>query len=436
VKRDVPTATTGQDIVRILAVSYALPPALYPQAIQIGRLLAHCDADVGAVSCAFDDHAGLDQDFGLDSRLAFRLAVGFQPRLSGLAFSLARRFVPFFARIPDEFRAWVPLAEAAVFEKLRESLFAPDVVVTFGEPMSDHLLGLRLKAKLKLPWVAHFSDPWSDNPFRRRNVLANFLNRRLERRVITHADHLVFTSSETVDLVMRKYPQEWQQKCSVLPHSFDPALYPKHSPDGAMLVARYLGNFYGHRTPLPLFRALHAILRDEPDLLRDVRIELVGQVPAWVKCHRTFRSLPENLVRLVSSVPYSEALKLMAESDLLLVIDGPDDLSVFLPSKLIEYIGAGVPICGIVPPGTSASVLRRFGGPVADPRDTSRVAEMLVSALRLARERRSGTASLQWGDPGLRSKFAIEQVTSEFDAILADVVQRNRGPDGGLRADG
>jgi hypothetical protein len=203
-----------------------------------------------------------------------------------------------------------------------------------------------------------------------------------------------------------------------------------------MLVARYLGNFYGHRTPLPLFRALHAILRDEPDLLRDVRIELVGQVPAWVKCHRTFRSLPENLVRLVSSVPYSEALKLMAESDLLLVIDGPDDLSVFLPSKLIEYIGAGVPICGIVPPGTSASVLRRFGGPVADPRDTSRVAEMLVSALRLARERRSGTASLQWGDPGLRSKFAIEQVTSEFDAILADVVQRNRGPDGGLRADG
>jgi glycosyltransferase involved in cell wall biosynthesis len=400
-----------------------LPPALYPQAIQVGRLLAHCDHEIGAVCGVLGGGVGLDQDFGLTARLAFRLEIGLRPRLSGLPFSLARRLVPLYARSPDEFRAWVPLAEAAVLEKLRVSRFAPDAIVTFGEPMSDHLLGLRLKARLQVPWVAHFSDPWADNPFRRHNVLANFINRRLERSVIAEADRLLFTSAETVDLVMRKYPQAWRHKCAVLPHSFDSALYTKSSPGNTMLVARYLGNFYGHRTPLPLFRALNAILRERPDVLRGVRFELVGHVPAWIKRHSAFRSLPDELVRLIPTVPYSESLKLMSDSDLLLVIDGPDDLSVFLPSKLIEYIGAGVPICGIVPPGTSANLVRRLGGHVADPRDTSQAAEILGQALRLARERKTASASSPWGDPELRAQFAIEQITSEFAAILADTAQ-------------
>ena len=34
---------------RILAVSYFLPPALYPQAIQIGRLLSHLPLEIGVV---------------------------------------------------------------------------------------------------------------------------------------------------------------------------------------------------------------------------------------------------------------------------------------------------------------------------------------------------------------------------------------------------
>jgi glycosyltransferase involved in cell wall biosynthesis len=399
-----------------------LPPALYPQAIQIGRLLAHFDGDIGAVCGSFGTRADLDHDFGLGARLAFRLEVAFKPKLSGLAFSLARRLIPFYASSPDEFRAWVPLAEAAVCDKLQQSRFVPDAVVTFGEPMSDHLLGLRLKRKFKLPWTAHFSDPWSDSPFRRHDVLIDVVNRRLERRVVAAADRLIFTSPETVDLVMCKYPVAWRQKCSVLPHSFDPKLYPASPPPPRpTLMVRYLGNFHGHRTPLPLFHALHSILRDQSDALRDVNFELVGRVPAWVRWHRAFRSLPDKLVRLVPTVPYSESLKLMVESDLLMVIDGPDDLSVFLPSKLIEYIGAGVPICGIVPPGTSAKILRRLGGSFADPRDTGQIAKMLVRALRLARERRADATLSHWGDADFRASFTIERVAKEFRATLTGV---------------
>jgi glycosyltransferase involved in cell wall biosynthesis len=412
--------------VRVLAISYALPPALYPQAIQVGRLLARCDGEIGAVCGPLTNRAVLDHDLDLAERLAFRLEVAFQPKFKGLAFGVARRLLPFYARIPDEFRAWVPLAETAVLARLQRSRFAPDVIVTFGEPMSDHLLGLRLKAKFNLPWIAHFSDPWSDNPFRRHNILANVVNRRLERRVIAAADRLIFTSPETVDLVMRKYPMEWRQKCFVLPHNFDPSLYPARIRRQSHLMARYIGNFYGHRTPLPLFDALHSILRDQPAMLSDVRFELVGQTPAWVSWHRALRSLPDKLIRLLPTVPYSESLKLMVESDLLLVIDAPDDLSVFLPSKLIEYIGAGVPICGIVPPGTSANVLRRLGGPTADPRDTKKVAAALLRVLGLARERSTEATLPPWGDSNVRSNYMLDRVAKDFSRILADAASTSQ----------
>jgi glycosyltransferase involved in cell wall biosynthesis len=411
---------------RLLAISHDLPPALYPQAIQIGRLLAHCDGEIGAVCAPANGSRALDHDFGLAERLAFRLEVAFAPRLPSIALRLARRFVPLYARIPDEFRAWVPLAEAATVAQLAGSDFKPDVLATFGEPMSDHLLGLRLAARLKLPWLAHFSDPWADSAFRRRDRLANIINRRLERQVIARADRVVFVSQETLDLVMEKYPAAWREKARVVPHSFDPALFPPPAPRGEIIVVRHIGNFYGHRSPVPLFRALKRILDSAPQSLADVRIELVGHLSWRFRMHPSLRALPACLVKLVDTVPYSESLRLMSGADLLLTIDAPDDISVFLPSKLIEYVGSETPIFGIVPPGASASLLARCGASAADPRNPSEVAEQLKLALQSVRERRRSCTGAPdgdagWGDARVRSEFHIDRVAATFSALLQSV---------------
>jgi glycosyltransferase involved in cell wall biosynthesis len=407
---------------RILAVSYFLPPALYPQAIQIGRLLRHLRGDTAIVRGQVKElSTGLDSYEDFDRQFAFCLDVHFEPRLSERIGKLARWFLPFYGGIPDEFRGWVRRAEQAIEDELRSRNFQPQVLLTFGMPMSDHLLGLRLKPKLGVPWIAHFSDPWVDNPFNRRNVLSNLVNRRLERSVVVGADRLIFTSAETLDLVMRKYPPEWQTKSVVLPHSFDPSLYPQRSHDGGGPVLRYLGNFYGHRSPVPLFRALTAILADEPQLLDGVRVELVGQMPRRMRDHRSFRSLPTGLVRVVDTVPYSQSLTLMVNADLLLLIDGPDDLSVFLPSKLVEYLGAGTPIFGIVPPGTSARLLTRLGAEVADPRQPSEVAKRLRKALCLVHKRRSEAVRQGWGDNGVRAEFHVNRVQRDLTRIIEQV---------------
>jgi glycosyltransferase involved in cell wall biosynthesis len=403
-----------------------LPPDLYPQAIQIGRLLAHMPANIGAVCGQSTAKAAADSSYtNFDRTLAFREAVVFQPKLTGTMAMLTRRLVPFYGRVPDEFRPWVPLAVTAVAERLRRTGYRPDLFATFGEPMSDHLVGLRLKSALGVPWIAHFSDPWVDNSFRRYEFLARFLNMRLERRVVAAADRMIFTSQETLDLVMRKYPAHWRGKAAVLPHSFDPALYPPPVRLHGPLLIRYLGNFYGHRSPVPLFRALTLMLARDPKMLRDVQFELVGQIPKRMQKHPSLRSLPDGLVRLRSPVPYTQSLALMSQSDVLLVIDGPDVLSVFLPSKLIDYLGARVPIFGIVPPGTSAKLLTRLGAPVANPDDPEAVATALRLVLERARARRDAPDWQPWGDPAIISEFDIASVSKAFSRIVHDTVQRN-----------
>lgn len=85
----------------------------------------------------------------------------------------------------------------------------------FGQPRSDHLLGLHLKQRLRLPWLAHFSDPWTDTPFRRQGPFC---------RPVNDADRVIFTSAETLELVMRKYPAGRYAKACVLPHAYEPRL--------------------------------------------------------------------------------------------------------------------------------------------------------------------------------------------------------------------
>lgn len=400
---------------RVLAVSYMLPPALYPQAIQIGQLLTHIPAEIAAVSGVLNASSAIAESEAIERRLAFRLTIPFRPGLSGVWLELARRVVPFYARVPDEFRRWVPRAERALLTKLNATGFRPDVLATFGEPMSDHLLGLRLKRRLGLPWLAHFSDPWADNPFRRFQPLANFVNRRLERRVIASADRLVFTSSETLDLMLRKYPN-CRGKASVVPHSFNPALYPRAAARRGQLKVRYLGNFYGHRTPFPLLVALKRILSTNHAILTETRFELVGGLSPRLELNAAWNGLPQGLVARVPTVHHYHALALMAESDLLLVIDAPSDLSVFLPSKLVEYLGAGVPIMGIVPPGASARLIKSLGGIVADPRDINAVTAGLVQALEMARRWRA--SDKPWGDASVRDFYRIDCVADKFADLL------------------
>jgi hypothetical protein len=72
----------------------------------------------------------------------------------------------------------------------------------------------------------------------------------------------------------------------------------------------------------------------------------------------------------------------MVASDALLVVDAPGAHSLFLPSKVVDYLGARRPIFGITPEGPTARILTAFGQPVVTPERQEDIAVALEDFIR------------------------------------------------------
>ncbi|MCH8111689.1 MAG: glycosyltransferase [Proteobacteria bacterium] len=405
---------------KVIFFTYAYPPLKYPRSSQIARLVKHSRHAVHVVCCEDDS----PQDETLHA------AAGPAPRdVTRLALARRRRLDPRRAMDlvvqPDSLRRW---ALGAGERMLSELCAEPEtILVTFGQPMSDHLAGLHAKRKTDVRWLAHFSDPWADSPYRRQRFYPGWHNRRMERNVVSRADRVVFTSEATRDLVMNKYPPEWRDGTCALPHAFDASLYDGASAektrDGNTLVLRYIGNFYNRRWPTALMEGLEILCGNSPDLAAKIRIELIG--PEALRAETGRSQLPTGLITLLPPVPYLESLRLMREADLLLVLDAPFSRSVFLPSKLVDYMGAGKPIFAVSPPGPSADLVTRLGGVVANVNDPHEIAERLAETIEGLRTSDSG-GEATWGDQEVRAEFAAPAVTARFDALIDEVAGLER----------
>lgn len=416
---------------RFVFFSYCYPPLLYPRSIQVARLARHSTPDNVEVIAAADDEP---DDPGLLTTTSSRVEVTRLPwgRRASLARKARARLLKDRFLLPDHFRAWA--SDAARWVIGNSSLSPQDVLVSFGAPMSDHLAAATIVKRTGVRWVAHFSDPWVDNPYRRANrldaKLANRLesklNARYEAATARGADGLIFTSEQTASLVMSKYPKTWRRKVAVVPPAFDAELFPSvESPSqDRPLIARYVGAFYRHRGPEPLFKAL-ALLRERGSpALEGLRIELVGAFAEDPRAAPSGSRLAPGLLTVRPPVPYLESLALMRDADLLLLIDAAAETSVFFPSKLADYLGARRPILAVTPPGVAADVVAGAGGWQADPCDPEAVATALTSALDHARKHRGDL----WGREAFLSQFSAPIVARRFDEHIAAVLQPGASP--------
>ena len=404
---------------KLLVVSLAYPPLAYPRSIQVARLLKFLNAAT-VVACADEPAARKDATIEPDADKFPEACIRLPVRVSGwrrivdrFAYRFNRRLWKRRMMSPDGYGEWKIDVLDEIDKFKRQNDHSPDAVVTFAQPFTDHLIGLELRNRYGLPWLAHFSDPWADNPFSSYDEFTRAINLDLERQVVESADILAFTSQETVDLVMSKYSTGLGKKARVLPQCFDPSLFAvRNIATGSPITIRYLGNFYGGRTAAPLVKAIAAIVKDDPKTLEDVRFELVGVNDAAMLGNAGHEKLPAGLLNVVPSVPYQESLSLMSDSDGLLIIDAPAKTSVFLPSKLIDYIGAGRPVMGITPPGTAAELINALGGTVADPLDITSVSSSLRGFVQTLRERRIGSSENTWGTPSVRARFEAARCCS------------------------
>ena len=294
---------------RLLVLSFFYPPANNPRAVQVERLVRHVRLPIAVICAEYHerndrmDHMrnGTKQT---NNEQCIRVPYH-ESEWQKFAERLAHRFdLLVIQKRPDKFINWKPAVVKAVDELVSSGTQKPDVLVTFGSPMSDHVIGLELKSRLNLPWIAHFSDPWVDNMFKNFNWLSRSINVSLERKVIETADRVVFTSAETLDLVMNKYPSSLRAKGRVLPHAFESPTGLVTKGGGDSRVIRYVGDMYGRRTPEPLFRALKNLLDSDPDLSNQVKFEFIGSMHDLKLEEMGLADLPKDLVTFHPTVSY------------------------------------------------------------------------------------------------------------------------------------
>lgn len=414
----------------VLAISFPFPPMALPRSIQVARLLSGLGSAVTLI-CAETDAIKLDGTIYPDAEREIEklVRVKFTAPLLGKQFGrvlyrLSRKRWNERYRNPDQYRSWsTPVLETVTgLLEIEKPRF--DCIVTFGQPFTCHMIGLELKRRLNLPWVAYFSDPWIENQFNEYDPHARELNLRSESLVLQQADMVLMNSRETIDLVFSKYPVELKDKARVLPHAFDEELFKEvSSPASGRLLIRHIGEFYGPRTPYPVLRALLHGRKVDSTRYEDVTFEFIGPYDLGPELDEILSNplLPD--VRFGGRISYLESLAAMGQSDGLLLIDAPSEQSVFLPSKLIDYIGSGKPICGITPPGTANSLIREIGGLAADPMDIESIEKVLADFVDQVRERKHSADRLPWGRPDVRSRFARAAVQSQFSRYLVECVR-------------
>lgn len=249
--------------------------------------------------------------------------------------------------IPDPRKFWIKPSVKFLSDFLEDNKI--DLIISTGPPHSMHLIALGLKKKFDIPWIADFRDPWTDIDFYHKLKLtkrADRKHRKLERKVLESADHVVTVSpgcAKDLERIAGK-------KIQVINNGFDPEDYGFDSPAlDKKFSLTHFGAFNKDRNPSVLWKVLGEISEVNPDFKNNLLIRLIGQTDVSVLEEIRKNNLLENL-EVIQHLPHREGLVQLSQSQVLLLpLNDAPNVKGILPGKMYEYLALHRPILAIGP---------------------------------------------------------------------------------------
>ena len=287
--------------------------------------------------------------------------------------------------IPDARIGWNSYAYKRVVEIIKSEKI--DLIITTGPPHSTHLIGLKLKKKFGVKWLADFRDPWTEvyyNKLMYRTASADAKDKNLELKVIVNADHVLTVGPGMQKLLASKLSTDFASKFSFIYNGYDAEKFQNLSSnkDESYFLICHLGVLSDNQPVSSLIEAL-VNLNEKKQLPADrkLKIRLVGKVsPNIVNEFKKHASIYE--LDLIEYVSHTEAIQFMLNADLLLNSLAETDQSALLISgKLMEYIAAKKPVlCLGNESGDAAALLNSTGvGKVIDRKNVNVIEDFLKS---------------------------------------------------------
>jgi glycosyltransferase involved in cell wall biosynthesis len=324
--------------------------------------------------------------------------------------------------VPDRAVLWsrAALARAEAFLQTDRA----HAVYTTAPPNSTHLLGLAMKRRHGLPWVAEFRDHWVGNegyyphlrhPYRR------WREERMERSVVEAADWVVSATEPATRDLARRHPRH-AAKFVTLSNGFDEADFAGSDGvpmDRETFRVRSFGSVGAGRPVEGLLEGLRRFAARNPDV--PLRMEFFGQ---FGHDRQPWSEALGERVSWHGAVPHEQVPAGMRAAALLLVVQGAEQMggsdTFAVPGKLFECARAGRPILGLVGSGPTRDLIERHGLGWTCPVDDAAGVEAILE--RGARAWRQGGAEPSAGADEFRRRFDRRSLTQDLVRLLDAVV--------------
>jgi hypothetical protein len=293
--------------------------------------------------------------------------------------------------IPDARAFWIKPSAKYLEAYLAKNKV--DVIISTGPPHSMHLIALKLKEKLGIPWVADFRDPWTNIDFYSKLMLssaADKKHKRLELAVLGKADVVTCVGKtwlkELEDILKKqdpaKFTPEIQNKFKFVSNGFDPEDYTSTGPvtmDKKFSMA-HIGTLDKSRNPAILWKVLSNLIKKNPAFAADLEIKLVGKVDITVLDDIEKYGLSGNL----NKIPYlshREVTIVQKQTQvLMLLVNRTPNAMGITTGKFFEYMAAQRPILCIGPTRGDADIILKEvnGGLLSDYEDAAKLEENIM----------------------------------------------------------
>ena len=250
--------------------------------------------------------------------------------------------------IPDARIFWV--RPSVRFLKKYIKKHGIDTIVTSGPPHSMHLIGLHLKEKLPVTWIADFRDPWTTIGYHKALKLSAYAeneHQNLEHQVLNAADKIIVTSNNT----KLEFEGITDKPITVITNGYDMVEQSEIHPDRKFSVA-HIGSFLSGRNPVILWQTISELVKENTEFAKYFELKLIGTVSTEILEMIHAYNLDDYL-NLIGYVSHTEALEHQKKSQVLLLVEinSFDTISI-IPGKLFEYMVSGRPIIAIGPRGS------------------------------------------------------------------------------------
>ncbi|HET6990251.1 MAG TPA: glycosyltransferase family 4 protein, partial [Bacteroidia bacterium] len=253
--------------------------------------------------------------------------------------------------IPDARKGWNKYAFRKCCEIIESEKI--DAVITSSPPHSTQLIGLRLKEKYGLKWLADLRDPWTEIYYYHKlhhSEKAKKKDLQYETDVLNKSDFVTVTSEQTGIRFADKISGD-RKKISVITNGFDEEDFQniKLIPSKEFTIT-FLGTINIQFGIEHFVEAIQGLRIKFPDI--PLRLKFVGNMDQATK-QLLVSKVPDS-IELIDYVPHKESIQHICNAQLLLLVIPKGKNEGTVPGKTFEYMAAKRNILCLAPKDSSA----------------------------------------------------------------------------------